>query len=89
VTKGTGGREAPTTLDDLIAWLGTLPPVSRTKFLSVITDGRNVPILVALRRAAIYEATRHTSRAEVAEELGVSRQAIGKAVTEHLKAGHS
>jgi hypothetical protein len=78
-------REAPTSIEELTAWLDALAPLRRAKFLAVITDGRNVPTLVALRRAAIYEATRHTSRAAVAAELGVSPQAVGKAITDHLR----
>jgi hypothetical protein len=36
-----------------------------------------------VRREAIHAATRYSSYAEVAEELGVSEAAINKAVTEH------
>jgi DNA-binding XRE family transcriptional regulator len=80
-----GGRKPPTTLAELTDWLGALPPVERAKVAAVLVDARTVVAVAEIRRAAIHEATRHTSRAEVAAELGVSRQAIGKAITEHLK----
>lgn len=80
----TGGREAPTTLDDLIDWLRALSPMERAKVAAVLVDARTTVAVAAIRREAIYEATRTASRAEVAEELGVSRQAIGKAITAHL-----
>jgi hypothetical protein len=81
-----GGRKPPTTLAELIDWLGALPSVERAKVAAVLVDARTIVAVAEVRRAAIYEATRSAPRAEVAAELGVSRQAIGKAITEHLKA---
>jgi hypothetical protein len=80
-----GGRKPPTTLAELIDWLGALPSVERAKVAAVLVDARTIVAVAEVRRAAIYEATRSAPRAAVAAELGVSRQAIGKAITEHVK----
>ncbi|MFC7344923.1 hypothetical protein [Saccharopolyspora griseoalba] len=42
-------------------------------------------VLSRARQEAIYEATRGCSWAEVAEALGVSKVAVNKAITAHLR----
>lgn len=73
------------TLDDLLAWLRQLPPLDRARLAGLLTDARTVVAVAAVRREAVYEATRTAPRAQVAADLGVTTQAIGKAVTEHRR----
>lgn len=80
-----GGRKPPTTLPELIDWLNALSPLDRAKVAAVLVDARTVVAVAAVRREAIYQATRSRPNATVAADLGVSRQAIGKAITEHLR----
>lgn len=74
------------TLPELLAWLRELPPVDRARLAGVLVDARTVVAVAALRREAVWEATREASRAEVASALDVSPQAVGKAVTAHVAA---
>lgn len=86
-----GGREAPTTLPELINWLNALSPIDRAKAAGDLLPriqqeaARTAVAVAAVRRAAIYEETRRRPNADVAADLGVSRQAVGKAITEHRR----
>jgi len=74
------------TVPELAAWLRELPPIERARLAGLLADARTVVAVAAIRREAVWEATRAASRAEVAAALGVSPQAVGKAVTEHRRA---
>lgn len=70
-------------LAEVLAWLHTLEPTTRARYLTVLLDTRSSAVLSAERVAAVYEATRTRSYAEVAAEVGVSTHAINHAVTRH------
>lgn len=76
-----------TPLDEALTLLGSLPDIPRARVLSALLDGNNLRHLVAIRREAIYRATRAdgATYATVAAELGVSVAAVNKAVTAHRR----
>jgi hypothetical protein len=72
-----------TGLDTFTAWLDTLPPVEQARVLADVLDRRNAPTLSARRVAAIHTATRTSTRADVARELGVSVPMVVRAIGTH------
>lgn len=73
-------------LDAVVAWLSSMPPIDRARVAGVLVAHDTTARLAAIRRAAIYEATRTSSHATVAAALGVSLSAVNKAITEHNQA---
>lgn len=73
-------------LEEVLAWLGSLEPVVRARYLAVLLDGRNRARLSDVRVAAVYAATRKATHAVVAAGIGVSASAVNHAVTAYLKA---
>ena len=84
ITDAETAYPAPT-LPALQAWLRRMPPIERAQLAGLLADARTTVAVAAVRREAVYEATRTTPRAVIAEQLGVSQQAIGKAITEHRR----
>jgi hypothetical protein len=80
-------QQPATPLDDALALLGSLTPVRRARVLSALLDGRNLKTFTGLRAQAVYDATRapDATYATVAAQLGVSRDAVNKAVTQHRR----
>jgi DNA-directed RNA polymerase specialized sigma subunit len=76
-------KHEPTAFDEVLAWLDTLPPIQRARWLGALLDTRNARGLTAVRVDAIYEETRRRTYDEVAAELGVSRSAVRNAVKAH------
>lgn len=72
---------------EALALLVPLPPVQRARVLSALLDGHNTKRLKALRVQAVFEATRapHATYETVAQQLGVSKAAVNKAVTQHRR----
>lgn len=70
-------------LDEVLAFLGTLEPMQRARWLGAVLDRRNAPRLRAERVAVIYEATRQWAYDTVAADLGVSWSAVRNAVKAH------
>ena len=79
----TADNNTPTALDEVLAWLDTIDPIQRARWLGALIDAQNLPLLSGRRVAAVYDATRHGSYAAVAAQLGVSTAAVNKAVTQH------
>lgn len=75
--------DIPATMDELEPWLAALDPITRARFLSVVTDTRNLGKLGAWRKAAVFEAAQEETQAAVAEKLGVATKSVSKAVYEH------
>lgn len=75
-----------TALDEVLAWLTGLDPVTRARYLAVLLDGANMKRLAAMRVEAVYEVTRDLSYAEASQRLGVSVNVLNHAVTRHRKA---
>jgi len=70
--------------DALIAWLGDVDdPIARARIGAMLVDQDTIAAVGTVRRAAVYQATRTTPRAAVADELGVSVSAVAKAILEH------
>jgi len=67
----------------LVAWLDTLEPVARARVAAVLVDQETLVEVGAVRRAAVWAASRTRPRAEVAAELAVSVSAVAKAIKEH------
>jgi len=57
-------------------------PVERARSLRALNDGAR-GILSAAGDAAVYEATRSSTRPVVAERLGVTEKALDKAIRQH------
>jgi DNA-binding transcriptional ArsR family regulator len=67
----------------VLAWLDTLPPIQRARWLGALLDTRHAKALTAVRVSAIYEETRARTYKEVAADLGVSWSAVRNAVKAH------
>lgn len=80
--------EQPTPLADVLALLSTLTHVQRARVLGAVLDRNNHKLLSRLRVEAVYEATRDqgATYATVAQQLGVGKAAVNKAVTQHRQA---
>lgn len=72
-------------LASLLSWLASLPAIDRAQVANMLVAHDTAKAVAAVRRAAIYEATRTNTYAEVARRLGVSDAAINKAVSEHKR----
>jgi len=75
----------PAARDALLAALAALPAVTRVRVARMLADGSTAREVGALADAAVYELTRaeHATYASVAATLGVSINAINKAVRQH------
>jgi hypothetical protein len=69
---------------DRIERLHAMAGLERTREARALSDVA-LAELAAAGDEGVWQATRDTSRAEVARELGVSVAAVGKAVTRHNK----
>lgn len=77
----------PTTRAELIEALTRLPdldPVERARVTPALQTAATV-ILAAERAAAMREATRHVSQAELARQLGVTRSAVSQVIGQGRK----
>jgi predicted DNA binding protein len=72
-------------LRQLLVDLGRMRGLERTREARRLSDVA-LTELAAAGDEGVYEATRTATYAEVAEELGVSLPAIGKAIVRHNKA---
>lgn len=74
----------PVDFDDLVHWMRTeLTPLQRAHLTGLLVEAQHTVALAAIRREAIYEATRWQTAAEVAEALGMGLPAVRKAVARH------
>lgn len=79
------GPQSNRSLADLasaIAALAQLPPIERADRAAALAIAAK-HVLARVRRAAVFEATRSASWADVAKELGVSTAAVNQLVTQH------
>lgn len=64
--------------------LSVLPPVERAIESAALADEAR-SVMARIRRAAVYEATRSESWADVAGRLGVSAAAVNQLITQHRR----
>lgn len=73
-----------TTLGFRLRALGALAPIERARQSAALADEAR-QALARVRYAAVYEATRVASYAEVAAALGISAAAVNKLITTHRR----
>lgn len=74
------------TADELLAWLGELPPAEAVRVARLLADTRTAGVLREYADEIVYTATRTAKSAEVEAALGLSRKQVMKAVERRLAA---
>jgi DNA-directed RNA polymerase specialized sigma24 family protein len=82
---GDAERSPWHSVDDLVAWLHTMPPLDRARVAALLVDEATVHAVGQVRRAAVYQLTRSMTYAETADLLGTSTSAVNNAVTAHRR----
>ncbi len=81
----------PSTIEDLVAWLNSMPPIQREKIAKLLAEPATVRAVGLCRAQAVVELTKvpGASWASVAALIGASEATVNRLVTVARKAANS